>query len=716
MNTGKIFSESEDIYQDQARVLFNYYKSAAEKIVNEEIDFENKIAEVEADKAAYLGRKPMCIGVMIGSIAVGVALAIAVYPVLGALFLIPVIIFLVKLLGSNKAAEECDAKIAEYEAGKAAIRRDYKVNKVSVAYVPIKKNIPFGEGHIAVDLTETADQTKFSLSTVRQPEAWNQTLSTLNENMNSIPVVEGSDETENLDTADYSRSIQNVTMHDYTGSIDRQVRNIRYLLNDSEKKSVALPLVKPGSREERFVKDFATSEIAEGHPVVNVFDETKFDAPVKVFNDINIMKKGIEQGDASQGSHVEYYKKLMRTLGESVQYITASKVEGCNKLVQYCNSIFANVLKASYNQYSPTLEAEEIERIKNVKFDFKEDSQNYKPFYLQASSRVKYDLFQSVWVAEDDSRTNMPFSMSQLQEEVFAPLIENLMEENRKDRLDVYNNIEDQKRDYLNQWHQETQDFSERSRTNALNLSKDMAAAMSDFLAATNTYEAMKKSLDSMKKSGSVSSGEITLTDTEEDTLLKMRAQANMCKAKQDEFQETMSRLHEDIDLRSEEFGYVEYFEGTLRDSEAQDVAQSAENIQDLDPRRKALLSVNSYMAKNANLPPEPSVNENLLEDFNVDLVDHVEGILQKFEEEGVKEDNSEWQAPAEPVQEWQAPAANVQAATVETAPAEETSSEPAEESEEGNFIFCTECGSKNSADSLFCEECGAKLGEDEEA
>ena len=41
--TGKIFSESVNVYQDQARILFDYYRQAAEKIVNEEERIEEEI-------------------------------------------------------------------------------------------------------------------------------------------------------------------------------------------------------------------------------------------------------------------------------------------------------------------------------------------------------------------------------------------------------------------------------------------------------------------------------------------------------------------------------------------------------------------------------------------------------------------------------------------------------------------------------------------------
>ena len=48
---GKIFSESDSIYHDQAKVLLDYYSAAAEKIVAEEERIEKQIAILEEEKA-----------------------------------------------------------------------------------------------------------------------------------------------------------------------------------------------------------------------------------------------------------------------------------------------------------------------------------------------------------------------------------------------------------------------------------------------------------------------------------------------------------------------------------------------------------------------------------------------------------------------------------------------------------------------------------------
>ena len=40
---GKVFSSSQDLYQDQAKILFDFYKDAAEKIVSQEEELEKAV-------------------------------------------------------------------------------------------------------------------------------------------------------------------------------------------------------------------------------------------------------------------------------------------------------------------------------------------------------------------------------------------------------------------------------------------------------------------------------------------------------------------------------------------------------------------------------------------------------------------------------------------------------------------------------------------------
>lgn len=48
---GKIFPDSANIWQDQAKVLFNYYRHAAERVVSEEERIENQVAALRQEEA-----------------------------------------------------------------------------------------------------------------------------------------------------------------------------------------------------------------------------------------------------------------------------------------------------------------------------------------------------------------------------------------------------------------------------------------------------------------------------------------------------------------------------------------------------------------------------------------------------------------------------------------------------------------------------------------
>lgn len=102
----------------------------------------------------------------------------------------------------------------------------------------------------------------------------------------------------------------------------------------------------------------------------------------------------------------------MVTMANSVQAISALKIASSNKIVLDSNKILYKILKSPYNHYSPALEALEIERIRNENFNYGEAVQDYIPFQLRPSSRVKYNLLSDTWVAEDGSSTNFPFGVS----------------------------------------------------------------------------------------------------------------------------------------------------------------------------------------------------------------------------------------------------------------------------------------------------------------
>ena len=610
--TGKVFQDSANVYQDQAKVLFEYYKKAAEKIVGEQKRIEEEKAEIEAlrEKAS----KKMSLFKILGFVTLILAVGL---------------IFLILFFKTRKQIEEYDQRLAQLDEEYKNIRTDYAINKIGVAYVPVATRVPFEGKSFLVDHTKKVNETNFQLTVLHNPENFKEALGKLKEGMETVPLVENNEMPEEIDTSNYSTSIQNITLHDHVGNIDRQVRNISYLLTDSERVSVSLPVITPDSEEEHFINEFATYETSN-KPVVPVFDVQEFDSKLQTFTVLNSMKNQINT--AGESDNTEYMKALMVQLAETVQLLTQTKASGSSKLINYTTRIFENVLKASYNEYSPALEAEEIERIRTVNFDYQACVNDYKPFSLKQGSRVKYDLISGNWVAEDGSRTSIPFGMHQIDEEVLMPIIQNLMEENRIERLKIYNNIEDQKRSYLEKWTSETGAYFRDNRKSADELITHMREAYADYTSSYTTYKSLMKTQEMLESQGMEADGKVVAEDAQNEMIAGFELQASQCNKQQEEFADFMDRIQEDINESKDRFGHVEYFEASLRDAESHNMAVSMTNIQNLDPRKRQLVGVSPYFAQNAEIPPLPNTQPEMMADIDIDLINQVRQSLETLE------------------------------------------------------------------------------------
>ncbi|MDR2870602.1 MAG: hypothetical protein LBV04_09145 [Deferribacteraceae bacterium] len=623
----KIFADSMNLHQDQARILFDYYRKAAEKIVGEERELERSIetAKSEIAVAAQEKAKAKLIAGVIP--AVGVVLAIIIFfahLAAGSIAVMVGVVICLAGLGygflsikkADKTTTDNESKIQAFTEAHRDIRRDYSVKKLGLVYVPVATKVPFEGKSFAVDHSGQVQEAAFRMSAVHQPDELLKGLATLEETIAKVPFVESTQDSEDVDTSNYSTSMQRVKLHDYMGNVDRQIRNIHYLLNDSDTVAFSLPVIAPMSDMARFLAEYATDK--PDRPVLPVFD-INFQDKLASFHSLNDMRKSFEKN--TNENQIVYFKKLTNRIAESVQLLGKAKMASSNKVIDYADMILSTVLKASFNQYSPALEAEEIERIRSASFDYQDSIDDYTPFSLKSSSRVKYDLLSAAWIAEDQSRTAMPFGMHQIQEEVLAPVIQSLMAENRVERLKIYNKIKDQKIDYLNQWHRDIEDFYGRNRAEAADLINRMREAYADYVRCLSTYKALQETQDSLKKTQSLDDAEVQQQTQAAEVIAGFELQAQQFRQKQEDFAAFMDRLKESIDEKAAQFGYIPYYEATLRDNEYRDMARSTQDLQALDPRRKKLLALNPYVAKHAKLPPLPNVEQSMYDDFAIDLL-----------------------------------------------------------------------------------------------
>lgn len=631
--TGKVFSDSADIYQDQARVLYEYYRQAAETIVSEEIAFENKMSDVEAQRVQIAAEKEAAHKKMIMWLAAaGVSIVLAaIHPVVALVAIGACGYMAFTSYNGEKQCVKQDAQCVEHlqalQVAKNSIRRDYRIERIGVAYVPVAQRVLSGDKSYVVDLTGEQPNMDFSLTLINQPDELKSTMDSLHERMKEMPVVEENNETETVDTSEYSTSVQDITLHDYMGGIDREVRKASYLIGDSHSVSVSMPVIPPASQRYEMLEEYATDN-AGTYPVIPVFDDKPVQSSIEEFSSLGSLN---QQSSEDGSGNVGFFVEVMRQLAQGVDMLTVSRTASMSQLIGYTSKIMQNVLKASFDQYSPALEAEEIERIRSATFNYADEVEDYTPFALKESSRVRYDIFTDVWIADNGSRTSMPFGMHQVDAEVLMPVIGNLMQENRVERLRIYSDIQNQKTDYLNQWHRDTDDFFGRNRTEANGLIQRMNESYAEYVESYTNYKQQSATIETMRASGNIADSEVEEAQNQAEIIQGFQVQTNQARAKQEEFTAFMGRIRDDIDASAEAFGHVEYYEASLRDFQAREHARAMQSVRDLDPRRQRLATVSPYLAEHGTVPPEPSVSERLTEDFVINLTGQVESKVRSM-------------------------------------------------------------------------------------
>lgn len=614
---GKIFSESANVYQDQAKILFSYYQQAAEKIVREEERIEKEINVLEENKRML---EKEIVGLWVWFLTI-----------------ILFFVYFIKKNGLQKRINEIDARIGEFKEQHKAIFRDYKVTKLGVAYVPVADQIKYEDKSFIVDYTGKVEESEVTLQMSRRNDLLVETIEQLESLSSEAPIVEKSNDTETIETDDYSTSIQELNQYDYLGGLERSLRTISYCMDDLDTTSVSLPLVAENSEYLHFLDEYATREIPEDASILPVFDKTRYEDSVSKFQELNKLKDSLS---TKTQQFEDVLKSLMTTMANSVQAISALKVASVDKVVFESNKVLFDILKSPYNHYSPMLEFEEIERIRNEKFDYSEDVQSYEPFKLKQSSRVRFNLLTGMWTSEDGNTTNIPFGVHQIYEEIVAPVVQNLMNENRIERLKIYNHIKDQKIEYLNKWHQDTDAFYRANRAESADIINLMQESLREYVAAYNTLVSLQRTEDSMVQSnGALDSTVVDVVDNAAETLAAFELQSQEFQKTQSSFEEYMERLKDDIDLKAERFGHVEYYDAKLRDGYSNEVAVAANEIHNLDDRRKSLASVNPLFAKTSELPPKPHVENITFEHISLNLPVMAKNALDELNKQSVQEE-----------------------------------------------------------------------------
>ena len=283
--TGKIFQESSNIYQDEAKVLYSYYQQAAERIVREEERIEQEIASLETEKKGIEELRSTCWK-----------------------WFLTIILFFMYWVRKNKYNAQIallDERIEEFRKQHKEIFRDYKVNKLGVVYVPIADQIKYEDKSFIVDYTGQVPKSQVTLQMSRQNDLLCSTIEDIKKLNTEAPIVETSNEAEAIDTDEYSLSMQEIYQNDYFGKLDRSLRTISYCMNDLDSSSVSLPLVSDNSQRLDDINEYTTSQLPADAVVMPIFETDRYKDDIAKFEELNKLKDSLSN---ESGQTIRRYK------------------------------------------------------------------------------------------------------------------------------------------------------------------------------------------------------------------------------------------------------------------------------------------------------------------------------------------------------------------------------------------------------------------------
>lgn len=615
---GKLFPGSTSIYDDEAKVIYDYFSKAADKIISEE-DRVNVILDTVKSNIKEQ-KKKNTIRFVVSFLFFVALLIMAFYALIkgeiestnGIAILICLLVSIVFLVGfslnGKSSIKKLEERKATYEKEFSNIKRDYNIAKLGTAYVPVAERIPFDDKSLTVDYSGSVPNEVFDLKILNDTKAFEEDVNSFIEVLENIPKVD-SVASDVLDTSDYSSSIQEVPKSGFTHAVTESLDKISADINNVKDFHVSLPVISPDSQNMEFIQECGVLN-PEEYPVIDVFDVSDIKPKVDIFYDIYKERK-----NNSTTGNEKAIASFVELIGKKFQSFFSDKMFSCTAVLQYNDNIFANVLKSPYRNYSPKLEAENLQTIREMSFDFNDMKESYRPFKLKESSLLKFDLYSNSWIDETGAHFSVPFSISQIQQEIFMPIVSSLMDENSEERLAIYERINSQKLDYLNKWHTETQDFYGRNRDTSDQLKSEILKSLSEYNTAYASWRSMKDTIDRMDGQQAIDmrDGEVRQVEGLKSQVLTEASLLNQNFEKiREEFDEYMERLQDDIDEKAGDFGHVKFFEAFLYAEEAKKMVDSIDALSSMDDEHKDIARISPYLAKYGTIPPKPSVDSEI--------------------------------------------------------------------------------------------------------
>lgn len=340
---------------------------------------------------------------------------------------------------------------------RANSRLDTRITKAGLIYLPITK-FTFQDQSVVIDRSGLIESTEFNYPNllIENIPLVVKNYDNLNHLVRTMPPLLSSDKKTELQRSFDSIEKNNIQIFSQEIDYLDYIKHLDELYKTINEFNITLPVFE------------------KNDPLLSFFEEETISDPGNdlVYEELTL---GMIENDLQQITgivEVETNKKheelhdIDELTSEIVKFLSDSSLRWdyvLNKSLSKINIensfLFSQYLgQSSYNYYCPTCNQESIEKLQVSDFDHNNDQDKRVTFPGNTIVRI-VDVENRIWKCPlCDQKTEQPFPVHKMLDELFNKVYDNLYEENYKERLAVYNKINDEKRKYIekaeNQFHQ----------------------------------------------------------------------------------------------------------------------------------------------------------------------------------------------------------------------------------------------------------------------
>jgi hypothetical protein len=469
------------------------------------------------------------------------------------------------------------------------------IENIGIVYLPVSQ-YKFMNKSILIDRSGLIDQTEFNFTTIPDEGiiAINKKFNELKHLTQNIPVVLSTESSKEILRQSERYKKENLRLYHEEANLSNLLID---LLTEFKKSQEFIEILPVFNNNDTFLSYLVKSDFA---PKGLVLESVMNGIILAQIGNIDGVVDNYFSGENKAPIDIDDLSidiiKFLNSCFPRIDFVVNNSLDKISKPASF---LFTSTINnSSYNCYCPYCNSQGIQRVENNKY-YHDGNKESKFLMIQNTKMRLVDLENNIWRCPlCEKETEKPFMKHKLEDELFTPLYDKLYEEHFKDRLAIYNHINDEKRKYTERADTELHNVIRENRTKVDSCKSSIRSIVSNIngdRAAIDSLNGLLRKYQRISMDVARKVEEDLVNIKKEVAILNMESNNRIDKAVDD--------AKKNITLSTEKYAKVEREDQSKRDEISR---QNAANMKSIASNIRSLREIEEVRAEREGMNDHP--------------------------------------------------------------------------------------------------------------